>query len=772
MPETKMRQIQFPQNFASILQMQLQKRLHSFRINTIKMMCFVQFYGFKIIQSIFKSFALTRLQIYIIMILLSVVFRHKIKQLVTYLKVSGYIFDSLLQICNDFLRVIYYYQQINESRYMQEELQQKLKEYISEIEEQIAVESTQIWLSGTDFELQMIKIGREHLGTNSETGTTLMKAVLFGIVSSISQLKPSEELIDSLMKAGQFLLLNFYNKYIKNPLKIYELYFFFEILKWFIIFQLKDEYSVQQTIKQLTEGYKQYIEASQSCLIHFYLLFSKAQVAQKMDLKTSWNLLFVQNLIVAVPYVKLQGKIKYSGRGLFILKEFSNLKLFQEYLLSEQISSLKLLPYIQILILYHNLQAKLIQKTQIQACSQTQMICFIKNLLQSCQIQIKENFNQINSQARLFKNQMENKLGFKICRQDIQDLVNQQKEQFLQLLQILNEIDIIRIKEIEIMNNLEQILIQNEIIFYKFSKNRNTYKYLLLMKFEQNLKINSSSNFNKFQTYGKYFILKTIKIKLKQLMKKLIKKIYLRLYIHRFCQSMIKNQKLVQNSLMICYLILSLKQNQQKNLLSKLTLKNHLQFLKTKSLQKKYYSNLQKIYPINSNKFILWIGLSLKLQEIILMFKFYKKLLRIQQSKINVLQLEHKIQDFYFDDQIHLNNNIDSDSTTTQLNYNLVSQGKTMIQKYFDQYPTLIMNKQKLTELNYIENKIREDIFSLKNKKWNSRNLNRKYIYYKRLTQLGLNKIQKKTLKEAINQNFASSLKILNRKLEKVQKKN
>ncbi|CAK69831.1 unnamed protein product (macronuclear) [Paramecium tetraurelia] len=52
-----------------------------------------------------------------------------LKQLTTYLKLSGYLFYSLLQICNDLFRIIFSYQLKNEERYMKEDLKKKLLGY-------------------------------------------------------------------------------------------------------------------------------------------------------------------------------------------------------------------------------------------------------------------------------------------------------------------------------------------------------------------------------------------------------------------------------------------------------------------------------------------------------------------------------------------------------------------------------------------------------------------------------------------------------------------
>ncbi|CAD8129001.1 unnamed protein product [Paramecium sonneborni] len=161
-----------------------------------------------------------------------------LKQLVVYIRLSGFLFYQLLDICNDLFRVIFSYQLKNEDRYMQESLKQNLLEIISEIESQISVESINIWKNGVEFELQLIKTCIAHCRTNSEKEKELVIAIVCGVASSISQLSPSAELIDALIEAGKYLLLNFYDKQIQHPLQKYEKDYFFENLKWSIINQV------------------------------------------------------------------------------------------------------------------------------------------------------------------------------------------------------------------------------------------------------------------------------------------------------------------------------------------------------------------------------------------------------------------------------------------------------------------------------------------------------------------------------------------------------
>ncbi|CAD8201976.1 unnamed protein product [Paramecium pentaurelia] len=551
-------------------------------------------------------------------------------------------------------------------------------------EEQISVESSKIWLTGTDFELQMIKIGIAHLRTNSETGTNLIKAVLFGIASSISQLKPSEELLDALMEAGKYLLLNFYDKQIKNPLKIYELYYFFENLKWSIIFQLKEGYSVKQTINQLTDGYNKYIGASQNWLIHFCWInlisglmsyrpiIYRAEVEQMLNQKhhISWNQLIVSNQIVLMPYDKTKGKVKYSGRGTFIIREFQNLKLFQEYLLDEQVNSIKLFSQ------YLNFDFSSQQKSQINLQDLTislftniddlEILSSLQIALLNCYTKIKENLNLIDNQTS--KDEvisMQNKTEIKIYKQDIQYLINQQKDSFLQLLYIFYEIDIIRIKETEIINNIEQILRSNE-------KNLGLLKdktYIEQMPNLNEIRVEAENRFVKQLQQLPNLIVQFTQILISyediildennvkyvqktQLKQTLIKyqqelEIFIQV-INNFLINFICNIKKIKNNIkqINSQISLTIPQEQvsQKDISQQLILFYNSALIKNLSNQiLQVYSTdwVEKNWEFNNlNEF----GKNIKrCSEIALIFKFYKKLLRIQQQKINVLQYEDNI---------------------------------------------------------------------------------------------------------------------------------
>ncbi|CAK92590.1 unnamed protein product (macronuclear) [Paramecium tetraurelia] len=726
-------------------------------------------------------------------------FENLLKQLVTYLKLSGYVFHVLLQICNDLLRVIFYFQQVNEDRYMKEDLKQSLKECILELEEQIGIESAKLWSTGTEFELLMIKTCLAHLRTNSKESANLMKAVLMGIASSLAQLKPSDELIDALMEAGKYLLLNFYDKQIKHPLKVYELYFFFENLKWSIIFQLKSGYSVQQTINQLTDGYNKYIGASTNWLVHFFWInlisslmsyrpiISKPEMEQRLLQKynTNWNQLVLQNQIVTVPYDKTKGRIKYNGRGNFVIKEFSNLKLFQDYLFGEQIGSMKLLPQYLNFDFGSQQQGRInlqdLNITLFTNCDDLEVLSSLNNVLKNCLNLIQENFNQIDGQVQSDSlTQTEKQTEFKICKQDIQYLINQQKEQFLQILYIFYEIDIIRFKEIEIMNNIETVMKKLMQQMQNFNQIRILSEKEIESKFQQipRFQYQFSQILISYEDFIQNDVILTevsSLIPLKQSLKKYQQELenFIKSFsddINSFITQMKQLKQIITK--VNCQSQLKITQD----MISQKDISNQLVQIYGSKLIKNLCDQIMKVYSedwIDKNwEFSILNDFRKSIRrcgEMTFAFKFLKKLLKIQQQKVNAILNEDNIAELYFISNVQSTNLFESDSMAFDQIQTLALERKAMIQGYFEKYPNLIMNKQEISELNQLENQIREDIMLLQQKKWNQQYKISSILIFQdalnKLSQLGLNKVNKLAIKEEINTNFTKSLQELNKKI-------
>ncbi|CAK75752.1 unnamed protein product (macronuclear) [Paramecium tetraurelia] len=387
------------------------------------------------------------------------------KQLIIYIKLSGFLFKQLLQICNDLLRIIFSYLLQNEDRYMQDEIQKNFLEIIEEVKSQMQIEAANIWMNGANFELQMMNICISHCRTNSQKGKQFIISFVGGLFSSISQLKPSEKLIDSLIEAGKFLLLNFYNKQIQNPLKVYEINYYFENLKWSIVNQLKLGYSIQNVIKQIQDGYSKYIKLSKDWRVHYFWvnlisdimcyrpIFLKTQIKQYLQSQTfdeeTWN-----QLVVQLPYNKFAGKLKLLSNTNFTLNK---------YLIQNQ-CDIQLLPnYIN--FNFNAQQGKQFQDEElfIQSLTNQQNLEILKILIKQLRYQIDQalrNFQLVKNQVSWLDSQMNSKIHIEIeiFRQELKVLMKKIKQSSQLLLYLINEINLIVNKELQINLMIQKIL--------------------------------------------------------------------------------------------------------------------------------------------------------------------------------------------------------------------------------------------------------------------------------------------------------------------------
>ncbi|CAD8112077.1 unnamed protein product [Paramecium sonneborni] len=431
------------------------------------------------------------------------------KQLPVYIKISGYLFHSLLQICNDLFRIIFSYQLKNEERYIQEDFQQKLLDNIFEIEEQIKVESSKIWITGVEFELQLIKICITHLRTNSKKGEQLLISFLCQVATSVSQLQPTSELIDTIIEGGKFLLMNFYEKQIQHPLEKYEIYYFFENLKWSIVNQLKQGFSTKTTINHLQNGYSKYIQQSKDWMIHFCWInllsdimayrpiISKKQVMQiQNNHQAAQKLITLESLFTQLAYDKSFLKFKLFPDDKKIFQNmFQELRLFEEYLLEEQ-DKIQLLPnYLNFKFDYqyngqiNNLDLNIQIFTKQ---SNLQILNTLNDLFLQSQCGLIQNIQLFD---KLFKNLKTNHKTqsneILEIKQNISEIFKQIKQQMFLCLLILYQIQLSVIREIEINKVFKQILEKEET---NLSQNNKILKQQLL-KIIKDLESNYESQF-------------------------------------------------------------------------------------------------------------------------------------------------------------------------------------------------------------------------------------------------------------------------------------
>ncbi|CAD8172290.1 unnamed protein product [Paramecium pentaurelia] len=441
-----------------------------------------------------------------------------LKQLIIYIRLSGFLFYQLLDICNDLFRVIFSYQLKNEDRYMQESLKQSLLEMISEIESQISVESINLWKNGVEFELQLIKTCIAHCRTNSEKEKELVIAIVCGVASSISQLSPSPELIDALIEAGKYLLLNFYDKQIQHPLQKYEIYYFFENLKWSIINQLKVGYSVQKTINTVLDGFNLYIKPSKDWMIHFCWvkfisdLMSYRPIINKFSLnqqqnsnQLNWNELIVSNQIVQLPYDKTSGKLQIFGKKNNLnLKQFHQLILFQEYLLDIQ-EKFQLLPSYSI-FQFNNQNIEMISDQDLNikkliSESNLEIVTILNDNLKTSKDQLINLFETIIQQFTPTVSKIQSSLNTQISKDDIKYTIKQIKLYSQSFIYTLYELNIMINQERQAIEIIQNTLIQNKQFFKEKSLAYQISIIQIIKELEQQYEKEYIINFKKFSLF-------------------------------------------------------------------------------------------------------------------------------------------------------------------------------------------------------------------------------------------------------------------------------
>ncbi|CAK74528.1 unnamed protein product (macronuclear) [Paramecium tetraurelia] len=244
--------------------------------------------------------------------------------LATYLRISGFICYQILQICNELLRIMYAFQLNNPKRYFEASVQQDYLQKLSEFNTQLEIEQANVWKTGIEFEVTIMKIMIMNSQTNSTEGTDLLIDFFKEAGKSIVSFSPTEDLLSTIVNGGRYLL----NKGIEQtmyPKETYQTYYLFQLIKWSIIRQLKSKQSVYKQIQQLKDVFQQYILTSNNWILHFcwiQMIFdiiayrpiidkSIILKKQKNQSLNKWNLLIENDLIHCVSYDKNQAIITF-----------------------------------------------------------------------------------------------------------------------------------------------------------------------------------------------------------------------------------------------------------------------------------------------------------------------------------------------------------------------------------------------------------------------------------------------------------------------------
>ncbi|CAD8165611.1 unnamed protein product [Paramecium octaurelia] len=244
--------------------------------------------------------------------------------LATYLRISGFICYQILQICNELLRIMYAFQLNNYKRYFDVSVQQEYLSKLSEFNTQLEIEQANVWKTGIEFEVTIMKIMIMNSQTNSTEGTDLLIDFFKEAGKSIVSFSPTEDLLSTIINGGRYLLNKGFEQTM-YPKETYQTYYLFQLIKWSIIRQLKSKQSVYKQIQQLKDVFQQYILVSNNWILHFcwiQMIFDiiayrpiidKSIIKKKQQNQSSnkWNLLIENDLIHCVSYDKNQAIITF-----------------------------------------------------------------------------------------------------------------------------------------------------------------------------------------------------------------------------------------------------------------------------------------------------------------------------------------------------------------------------------------------------------------------------------------------------------------------------
>ncbi|CAD8084348.1 unnamed protein product [Paramecium primaurelia] len=233
--------------------------------------------------------------------------------LITYLRNSGFICYQILQICNELLRIMYIFQYREQKRFLKDEDKQNYIQKLSEFETQLEIEQANVWKTGFEFEIKIMKIMIINQKTDSTEGQDALINFLKEAGKSIISLSPSEDLLSTIMDGGKYLLKKGVEKKL-YPIETYQTYYLFQLMKWSIIKSLKSQLSVYKQISQLKDIFQQYIFVSDNWIIHFSWvqmiidIIAYRPIINKSDISMNqqdqyllkWTLLIENNLINCV----------------------------------------------------------------------------------------------------------------------------------------------------------------------------------------------------------------------------------------------------------------------------------------------------------------------------------------------------------------------------------------------------------------------------------------------------------------------------------------
>ncbi|CAD8208685.1 unnamed protein product [Paramecium octaurelia] len=175
---------------------------------------------------------------------------------------------SILQTTASLSKIIFSFHGINEGGFMKCDKQKKFQELSDEIRQHMEIEKNDLIQNQMELYLFLTKTSFEIAPNNSKEREEIWKGCFGGIISSIVQMRPNEELLQSLFRGACYLS----KLYVRNNnRKQYEVYFQIDMLQWEIISYLKNEkmQTLEEIILQIAEVYDNIVKNSDVWKYHY-----------------------------------------------------------------------------------------------------------------------------------------------------------------------------------------------------------------------------------------------------------------------------------------------------------------------------------------------------------------------------------------------------------------------------------------------------------------------------------------------------------------------
>ncbi|CAK76754.1 unnamed protein product (macronuclear) [Paramecium tetraurelia] len=186
-------------------------------------------------------------------------------------------------------KVIFSFHILNEERFMKCDQQQEFFDISDKLRKHMEIEKNDLIQNQMELYLFLTRTSFEISPNNSNERVEILKGCLSGIIGSIIQMKPNEELLESLFQGACHL----YKLYIvSNNRKQFEVYFQIDMLQWEIISYFKDEKlkNIDKILLQVEEIHNIVIKNSNLWKYHYLWVQMIGKILQYNPLLTKQKL--------------------------------------------------------------------------------------------------------------------------------------------------------------------------------------------------------------------------------------------------------------------------------------------------------------------------------------------------------------------------------------------------------------------------------------------------------------------------------------------------